>query len=114
MDSSAIPITKFESLIDKYDYYIFDLDGTVWTDGILIEGALKTLTTIKEKGKKIFFLTNSSSSTRETYIERLKKVGISTELENFYSAGYLSLRYVTDNWPEVKKIYLIGGKVLAD
>lgn len=44
--------------------------------------APKTIQKLKEKGKQIYFVTNNSSRSRDTYVERLKKFGIETEKKN--------------------------------
>ena len=43
-------------MINKYNSFIFDLDGTIYTEDKLIPGADKTINYLKEKGKKIVFI----------------------------------------------------------
>ena len=52
----------FKDLVDKYDYFIFDVDGVLIKGGTEIEDSFKGLDYIlTQPQKKIFFLTNNST-----------------------------------------------------
>ena len=53
-------------------YVIFsDLDGTLYLDGLPFDGVQESLQELTDKGFKIFFTTNNTSSTREDYRKKL-------------------------------------------
>lgn len=66
---------QLESLLDNYDNFLFDCDGVVWLDEHLIPGMLETINFLRSKGKKVVFITNNSSKSREDYIHKFKRLG---------------------------------------
>ena len=56
--------------------FLLDLDGTLYISEKLIGKTLEFLDAVKAKGGQYMFLTNNSSKSVETYIERLNKIGI--------------------------------------
>ena len=55
---------------------LFDLDGTVYIDGVPIGDSPKTLDYLRGKGIKVGFLTNNSSRSDEEYKKLLESRGI--------------------------------------
>ncbi len=88
--------------------YLFDLDGTIYHDGVLIGDAKNTLQTLRNYGCKIAYLTNNSSCARDCYEEKLKRIGI-------YEAGdvaYSSLDCTVDFFKREragKKVYAVAS-----
>lgn len=39
----------YESLLDKYDTWLFDCDGVLWEGDRLIDGAIEVLQLLREK-----------------------------------------------------------------
>lgn len=72
----------------------FDLDGTIYYGPELIEGALETVNYVRNKGLKVFFLTNNSTRRRHQIYEKLLKIGVPCSLEEVYSSGYATAEYV--------------------
>ena len=48
-----------ENKFGKIKAVLFDLDGTLYLDGVIIGNADKTLDILRKKGVKIVFLTNN-------------------------------------------------------
>ena len=59
--------------------FIFDLDGTVYLSDRLIPGADRVIRLIREKGRKVVFLSNKPIQTREDYAAKLTRLGIPTQ-----------------------------------
>ncbi|MEG0663676.1 MAG: HAD family hydrolase, partial [Clostridia bacterium] len=64
-----------ESIIDQYDLFILDMDGTIYLDIYPINGAIEFINKLKEKNKKYVFLTNNSSKSYVQYIDKLNNLG---------------------------------------
>lgn len=64
--------------------FIFDLDGTVYLDNQLIDGAVEAIELLRKRGDKIVFLTNKSISTRYDYLNKLRNFGIETNIHLFF------------------------------
>ncbi len=56
-----------------YDAYVFDLDGTVYLGDALLPNAQRAITTIRTQGKRIMFLSNNPTRTRQECAAELKQ-----------------------------------------
>ena len=45
-------------LVDRFAGFVFDLDGTVYLDDVLLPGAATTLAAVRQRGVPHVFLTN--------------------------------------------------------
>ena len=62
-----------KQVYQKYDAFIFDLDGTIYIDNKLIPNAVKTVNTAKELGKQVIFISNKTTGSIKDYYNLLKK-----------------------------------------
>ncbi len=97
-------------IIDNYDGFIFDLDGTIYLGDNLIKGAKKVIKAIKDKNKNYVFLTNKPLSTRENYAKKLNNLGIKASRENIITSSYVTAEYLKNKKPI--NCYVIGEKAL--
>ena len=67
---------QIERLVAKAKTFLLDLDGTVYIEGALIGDMKNTLAALRESGRRLVYLTNNSSKTKEDYIARLSALGI--------------------------------------
>ena len=112
---------NLETLVQKYDRFIFDCDGVLFHSHDEIGDAFAALNYIKSfSGKEIYFFTNATTRTRETLLNKkliedhnFRNIA----LENLYTASYLTSLYVKDELiPRVEKshgitepsVYVIG------
>lgn len=78
----------------KIKAFLLDLDGTVYIEGELIGDMKNTLAAIRASGREIVYLTNNSSKTGETYVERLKNIGIWDGRDRVYTSGDATIAYL--------------------
>ncbi len=90
-------LKSFGEIIEKYENFIFDFDGTVWSGPIKYEEAFKTLDYLKGLGKNIVFVTNSTHKSRKAYQTKLQKYGFETSLDSIYNATLFSMLYIKNN-----------------
>lgn len=64
------------SLADAYEGLILDLDGVVYRGDQAIPGAREAIAALRERGRRIVFLTNNSARTPERVAEKLAGVGV--------------------------------------
>src|SRR6266550_701166 len=62
-------------IADRYDAFLFDLDGVLYRGAEPIDGAAETLATLRSLGKGLAFLTNNSSRTPEASGAHLTGMG---------------------------------------
>lgn len=66
--------------------FLLDMDGTIYLDEDLFPGTLPFLRHVRQAGGKYLFLTNNSSRSVETYIEKLARLGIPAEADDFLTS----------------------------
>lgn len=72
---------RFSSLSDlgKKQAVFFDLDGTIYLDDDLVEGAANLIAGLRSRDVEVFFLSNNSSNWKPDYAEKLTDLGIPTQ-----------------------------------
>lgn len=65
---------------------LFDLDGTIYEDGVELPGAAKAVRALRASGLQVGFVTNTTSRSRRLLTERLHGMGIETSPEHILTA----------------------------
>jgi hypothetical protein len=70
--------TKKDSLdfIESIDTFLLDCDGVIWIEQCLLPDIQATITWLRSLGKRLFFITNNSTKSRQEYVEKFGKLGI--------------------------------------
>jgi NagD protein len=87
--------------------FIFDLDGTVYRGDILIPGADRVIRLLREKGKKVVFLSNKPLQTREDYASKLTRLGIPTQPDEVINSTFVMTNYLKKNAPHAR-LFVVG------
>ena len=93
--------------------FLLDMDGTLYLDDKLFDGAAELLETIKKKGGRYVFLTNNSSKGAASYVEKMNSLGINSSEDDFLtSVDALSafLRKKYGKAANKRKIYIMGTR----
>ena len=88
--------------------FLLDLDGTLYISEKIIGKSLEFLDAVTSLGGKYMFLTNNSSKSVETYIERLNKIGIRATEENFFTSAQAAVYHIKTNYGTDKLIYPVA------
>ncbi len=91
--------------------FLFDLDGTIYLGGKLIDGAKETLEQLRNSGKKVLFLTNNSSKSVADYLAKLQKMGITDNVADICSSSLSTIAYLKKRNLQ-HGVYLVGTKSL--
>ena len=86
---------------------IFDMDGVLHRGKVPIPGAAETVNSLRERGIRVFFLTNNGEHTREFFVERLGGFGIEAHVDELYSSSYGVARYVKEHFSG-KKVFVFS------
>ncbi len=100
-------------LLNKYDGFIFDLDGVIWRSKQAIPFAKEAIDVLREANKKVLFVTNNASETRDYQLEKLNKIGIASTANEFMTAGYATGLYLSQTVP-AKSVHVMGTEQLKD
>lgn len=91
----------------NYEGYFFDLDGTVFLGETLLPGVKDTIVSLREAGKQVRFLTNTTIRTRRECLDRLNRLGLDARLDEIVTAAYAAAVYMHELEP--KPIVLVVG-----
>ena len=100
-------------MILQYEGYLIDLDGTMYRGNEPIEGAKEFITSLQKQSIPHLFITNNSTSTRDSVVKKLARFGIHTKVENILTSAIAAANYIRENH-QGKRIYMIGEEGLKD
>ena len=87
--------------------YLLDMDGTLYLDDDLFPHCLDFLEAIRCSGGEYLYLTNNSSKSVDKYVEKLNRIGIHAEPEEFFTSTDAACVYLRENY-HGKKLYALG------
>lgn len=99
--------------IQKYDSFIFDLDGTIYRGNNLIPKADFTINKLCELGKKIVFISNKTTGSVKDYYYFLTQHDLNVSLNQIVNATVVIKNYLSE-YHENSTFYAIGEKIFID
>ena len=88
--------------------FLLDMDGTLYLDEQLFDGAADFLSYIREIGGTYLYLTNNSSKGVDAYINKMQRLGIEATEADFLTSVDVTVHYLlTNKSPE--DIYYVCG-----
>ena len=110
-------INNLSEIVEKYNYFIFDMDGVIWLGEEVFPESIKTIQMLLQSNKKVFFLTNNNRQTRLELIQKLIKNGVTelneNEIDLVFTASFILANHLK-NENYIKKIYLVGTKAFEE
>lgn len=89
---------------------LFDLDGTIYYGNKMIDSADEVVSTLRNQDKKIYFMTNNSTKSRQGIYDKLTKMGLKCKLEEIYTSGYAAALYAKRK--DYHTVYICGSNDL--
>lgn len=86
--------------------FLLDMDGTIYLDDRLFDGTLDFLAWVRAVGGRALYLTNNSSRGVSAYVEKLARLGIAAEREDFLTSVHVTARYLQEK--QYRRIYAFG------
>ncbi|BCS22339.1 4-nitrophenylphosphatase [Aspergillus puulaauensis] len=108
LSGDAAGIREF---LDKFDVFLFDCDGVLWSGDHVFPGTVETLELLRSNGKQIVFVTNNSTKSRADYKKKLEALGIPATTEEIFSSSYSASIYISrilDLPPNKRKVFVLG------
>ncbi|TRY83998.1 hypothetical protein DNTS_009945 [Danionella cerebrum] len=99
-------------LLDSVDCVLFDCDGVIWRGDQVISGAPQVINSLKRIGKRVFFVTNNSTKTRQMYADKLRKMGFDATADEVFGTAFCSAMYLKTVCKLEGKVYLIGSNAM--
>ncbi len=100
------------NLKNDIDCFLLDLDGTVYFGNRLIDGAREGIERMR-RNKRVIFLTNNSSATKDFYVNKLNNMGFSVTANDIYTSANATQDWLKANRPH-SAIYLIASPEVKD
>lgn len=87
--------------------FICDMDGVIYREDFLLEGTAEFVEWLQKENKKFLFLTNSSERTPLEFQQKLARLGINVDKENFYTSAQATASFLAKQCPK-GSAYVIG------
>lgn len=109
----ANELENFEELMKTTDTFVFDCDGVLWRGETAIEGAVEVVNQLRKVGKRVFFVTNNNTKTREDYLKKFGRLGFDgVELAQVFGTTYTSALWMKKNLSSQGKVYVVGNDAM--
>nr|XP_036586542.1 4-nitrophenylphosphatase [Colletotrichum truncatum]KAF6797099.1 4-nitrophenylphosphatase [Colletotrichum truncatum] len=100
-----------QEFLDKFDVFLIDCDGVLWSGDHLFDGIRETLAFLRSKGKRTVFVTNNSTKSRPDYHKKFAALNIPSEVEDIFGSAYSSAVYISrilELPADKRKVFVIG------
>ena len=87
--------------------FLLDMDGTIYLGDRLFDGAAEFLRRVRARGGRYVFLTNNSSRGTDAYIEKLARMGIAAQPEDFLTSADATIAYLKKTYRDA--LYYVCG-----
>ena len=86
--------------------FLLDMDGTIYLDEELFDGTLDFLEYVRSIGGQAMYLTNNSSKSVRSYVDKLGRLGITAAEEDFFTSVNATVLHLQRE--HFHKIYAFG------
>ncbi|KAG9402823.1 hypothetical protein AC1031_006368 [Aphanomyces cochlioides] len=104
--------TNFDTWLSQIDAFLFDCDGVLWRGNAAIQGAKEAIALLRSRGKKVVFVTNNSTKSRDTYVNKLVGQGIPATVGDIVTSASACAAFLKKMDVE-GKVYVVGEEGLA-
>lgn len=102
------------ALADRYDGFLFDLDGVVYLGGQVVEQAPSTFARLRERGCGIGFVTNNAGRSPQRMAEQISAMGIDCEPDQVATSAQAIVGKLREALPPSAAVLVVGSDFLAD
>lgn len=101
-----------ERLIDRYERFVFDLDGTLWRGTVVLPHVREVLAIIRSADARVAFMTNSPQRSRPEVTNALREIGVEATPNEIVTSGRAACLHLIDRGAEGATAFVIGGSGL--
>lgn len=83
-------------LLERYEVFLFDLDGVLYRGDEPIPGAPEAVSALREAGRGVAFVTNNSARTPEEVAAQLERLGIAASPDEVTTSAAPTARLLAD------------------
>ena len=100
---------EFRDSLREKKLFLLDMDGTLYLDDDLFPHCLDFLNAVRQRGGDYLYLTNNSSKSVDKYVDKLQRIGIQANPDEFFTSTDAACVYLSENY-HGKKLYALGTK----
>jgi glycerol 3-phosphatase-2 len=100
--------TPRESLADRYEAFLLDLDGVLYRGDVPIEGAGEAVRDLRRRGRRVVFITNNSARTPQAVAEALDSLGVPASPDEVVTSAQAAVPIVAELIGPGGTVYAIG------
>lgn len=97
-------------LAEKFDVFLFDLDGVIYIGDQLLPGVKAALAQLRSLNKRIYFFTNDPIPTRQQFVARLQGLGLTASVNEIISSGWATAKTLCQM--KLSSVYVLGSEGL--
>ncbi|KAL7750504.1 hypothetical protein RI367_004278 [Sorochytrium milnesiophthora] len=107
---------EIKAFVDSYETFLLDMDGVLWSGDTLFDGVNDALDYLRSQGKRILFVTNNSTKSRQSYVAKFRALGLHGQVDEIFGSSYSAAVYLKNvvRFPSDKKVYVIGQQGIVD
>lgn len=110
------PVHYINPTVDlaKIKHVAFDMDGTIYKGGTLFEFTPGVFETLEKLGIGYTYLTNNSSKSAKDYLKKILSLNLKATPDNVSTSATATYFFLRKNYPNVKKVYVLGTASLRE
>lgn len=100
---------------EKFDLraLLIDMDGVLWHGAKPLPGLKEFFATLRALRVPFILLTNNASATLESYVLKLRRMGVEVRREEILTSGIATASYLAERYePKATRVYAIGEEGL--
>ena len=97
----------------KIRHVVLDMDGTIYLGNNIFPYTIPFLERLGRLGIGWTFLTNNPTRSRRDYLAKLHAMGIRAGQEQLLTSADVTIDYLHRNYPQIRKLYLLGTPSMA-
>ena len=82
------------NFLKSFDTILADCDGVLWNGPRSLDGSAEVIQGLRKLGKRIIFVTNNGTRTRQDVLDKCIKLGFGGEIKDVFTSSYLCARYL--------------------
>ena len=99
-------------VFDQFETVLFDLDGVIYEGENAIVDSVESITSVRNSGIKVGYITNNSSRKPETIAQQLRGFGLELSEEEVISSAQAGVELLATMIPAGSKVLVVGGEGL--
>lgn len=103
-----------DRLLDAYDAFLLDLDGTVYRGAEAIPGVPETVQRIRDANTVVRFVTNNASRSPKEVADHLAELGIPVTTGEVRTSAQAAAAVLRERLPDNAGVLVVGTEALAD